>query len=129
LVIWEGALDPIKILAEERGGVRIGITARITEIPKLIMFSYRGIVAKGIDHWRPARSSFLQSVNEDHGRTRGIELLQAGKHCGICIGFRVHDPREPKPFRAFTSNQERRRRIKISGKRKGLLVQCDSFGV
>src|SRR5205823_9231374 len=129
LVIWECALDPIEILAEERGGVRIGVTTRITEEPKLIMLSDRGVMPKGVNHWRPAGSCFLQAVNENHGRPRGIELLQPGKHRCIYIGLRVHDPRQPKPFRAFTSDQECRRRIKISGKRKGLLVQCGSVGV
>ncbi|KAG0505587.1 MAG: hypothetical protein Udaeo_10640 [Candidatus Udaeobacter sp.] len=129
LVIWECALDPIQILAEERGGVGKGITTRITKVPELIMPPYRWVMPKGVNHWRPARSCFLQAVNENHGRSSGIELLQPGKHCCICIGFRVQDAREAKPFRAFTSDQECRRRIKISGKRKGLLVQRDSFRV
>jgi hypothetical protein len=93
------------------------------------MLPYRWVMTERVNHWRPARSCFLQAVNENHGGPRGIELLQPGKHCRICIGFRVHDTREPKPFRTFTSDQERRGRIKISCKRKGLLVQRDSFGV
>src|SRR6476646_10363659 len=63
LVIWECARDPIQILAEERGGVRIRITTRITEVPELIMFPYRWVVTQGVDHWRPARACFLQAVN------------------------------------------------------------------
>ena len=46
LVIWECALDPIKILAEERGGVRIGITTRITEVPELIMLPDRWVMTR-----------------------------------------------------------------------------------
>src|SRR5262249_1972449 len=126
--MWECALDPIKIMAKERGGVGIGITAGITEIPELIMLPYRCILTKGVDHWSPARSCFLQSVNENHRRLCRIELLQPSQHRCVCIGFRIHDTREAKPFGAFTSDQECRRRIKISGKRKGLPVQCDSFG-
>src|SRR6266550_6143581 len=61
LVIWECAPDPIKILAEERCGVRIRITTRITEVPELIILSDRGIMPKGVDHWRPAGSCFLQA--------------------------------------------------------------------
>src|SRR5262249_22747190 len=126
---WERAFDPVKIVAKEGGGVRVGITARITKIPKLIMLSYGGVIAKGIDHWRPARSRFLQAVNENYRRPRRIELLQPGKQRRIAVGFRVQDSRKPKPFWSFTSNQHRRRRIKISSKRKGLSVQRDSFSV
>ena len=75
LVVRECALDPIEILAEERGCVGIGITTRITEVPELIMLSYPRVVVKGVDHWCPARSSFLQPVNENHRGTLGIELL------------------------------------------------------
>src|SRR5947199_10807632 len=56
LVIWECASDPIKILAEERGSVGIRITTRVTEEPELIMLSYPGVVAEGIDHGVPTRS-------------------------------------------------------------------------
>src|SRR5215469_5164381 len=128
-MVWERALDSVEILTEKRGGVGVGITARITEVPELIMLSYRGIIAKGVHHWRPARSSFLQAVNENHRRPRRIELLQAGKQCCICICSWIEDTRQPKPFRTFTSEQERRRRIKISRERKGLVVQCDAFCV
>src|SRR6476660_9937080 len=109
-------------MAEERGGVRIGITTRITKVPELIMLPYRWVVPKGVNHWRPAGSCFLQAVNENNRRPLGIELLQPGQHRCICIGFRVHDPREAKPFRAFTSDQKCSRRIKISSKRKSLFV-------
>src|SRR5690349_8327221 len=105
LVIWEDALDPIQILAEERGGVGKGITTRITEVPELIMLPYRWVMTERVDHWRPAGSCFLQAMNENHGRPRGIELLQPGQHCCISIGFRVHDPRQTKPFGTFTSDQ------------------------
>src|SRR5438552_9988945 len=128
-MIVKCAFDPNENFAKKRSGVRIGITTRITEVPELIMLPYRWVVTEGIDHWRPTRSCFLQAVNENHGRPRGIELLQPRKHCCIRIGFRVHDPREAKSFRAFTSDQECRRRIEISGKRKSLFVQRDSFGV
>src|SRR4029453_4102628 len=104
-------------------------TTRITEVPELIMLPDRWVMTEGVDHWRPARSCFLQTVNENHGRPRGIELLQPSQHGCIRIGSRVHDAREAKPLRAFTSNHDCRWRIKISGKRKGLLIQRDSFGV
>src|SRR6266566_1452062 len=126
-LLWERALDPIEILAEERGRVGIRITTRITEVPELIMLPYRWVMTEGVDHWGPARSCFLQAVNENHGRPRGIELLQPSQHRCICIGSRVHDTREAKPFGTFTSNQECRRRIKIGGKWKNLFVQRDSF--
>ena len=128
-MIWECALDPIKILAEERGGVRIGITTRLTEVPELIMLPNRWVMTEGVDHWRPAGSCFLQAVNENHRRPRGIELLQPSQHRCICIGSRVHDTRETKPFGTFTSNQDCRGRIKIGRKRKNLFVQRDSFSV
>src|SRR6266480_5200303 len=46
LVVGEGALDSIEILAEERGRVGIRITTRITEVPELITLSYPGVIAK-----------------------------------------------------------------------------------
>src|SRR5262249_39715551 len=122
LMVRERALDSIEILAEERGCVGIGITTRITEVPELIMLSYPRVVAKGIDHWCPARSSFLQAVDENHRRPRWIELLQPTKHCCVRISSRIHDTREPNPFRTFPSDQECRRRMKIGGKRKDLFV-------
>src|SRR5438876_4483052 len=111
------------------GRVGIGITTWITEEPELIMFSYLGVIAEGVDHGGPARSCFLQAVNENHGRSRRIKLLQLTKHCCIGIGSRIDDTRERKPFGAFTSNQECRGRIKVGGKRKDLFVQSNSFGV
>jgi len=75
-VVWEYAPDPIEILSEERRRVGIRITTRVAEEPKLIMLSYRGVMPKGVNHWRPAGSCFLQAVNENHRRPPGIELLQ-----------------------------------------------------
>ena len=37
---------------------------------------YDVIIAERVDHRGPARSSFLQTVHENHRRPRGIELLQ-----------------------------------------------------
>src|SRR4051794_8709697 len=50
LVIWECARDPVQVLAEERGGVGQGITTRITKVPELIMFPYRWVMPKGVNH-------------------------------------------------------------------------------
>src|SRR5262245_22331849 len=84
------------------------------------MLADPGIIAERVDHRRPARSCFLQAMNEDHRRTRGIVLLQPAKHGCICIGSRVDDSREPKPFRVFTSYQERARRIKSAASGRSL---------
>src|SRR6266496_1491211 len=87
-------IRPIQFVASSlpRCGVGIGITTRITEVPELIMLPYRWVMTKGVDHWCPTRACFLQAVNENHGRPRGIELLQPSQHRCICIGPRVHDP-------------------------------------
>src|SRR5215475_5158477 len=129
LVVWKRPLDPIKILAEQRGSVGIRITARVTKVPELIALSYPGIVAKGINHGGPARSCFLQAVNENHRRPRGIERLEPTKHCCVCICSWIQDTRQPKPFGTFTRNQKCRGRVEIGGKREDVFVQCDSFRV
>src|SRR5262249_61632412 len=108
-MVRERALDSIEILAEERGCVGIGITTRIAEVPELIMLSYPRGVAKGIDHWCPARSSFLQAVDENHRRPRWIELLQPAKHCCVRISSPIHDRRETTPSRPYQSKQAGRR--------------------
>src|SRR5262245_14661256 len=128
-MVWERALDPIEILAEARRGVGIGITARVTEEPELIMLSYPGVVAEGIDHGGPTRSCFLQAVNENHWCPRGIERLEPTKHRCVRIRSWIQDARQPKPFRAFTRNQKCRGRVEIGGKRKNVFVQCNSFRV
>src|SRR5437667_4429570 len=129
LAIWECAPDPIEILAEERGSVGIRITTRVTEEPKLVALAYYGVVPQRVDHRRPARACFLQAMNKNHRRSSWIVLLQPTKHCCVRIRCWIHDTRQPEPFGAFTRNQECRGSIEISGKRKNLFIQCDSFGV
>src|SRR5262249_21107614 len=93
------------------------------------MLPYRWIMTEGIDHWSPARSRFLQTVNENHRRPGRIERLKPTKHCCVRVSSWIQDTRQPKPFRAFTRNQKCRGRIEISGKRKNVFVQCNSFGI
>src|SRR5215831_17496533 len=128
-MVWERVLDPVEIVAEKRGRVRIWITARVTEIPELIMLSYPAIITKGSHHGDPARSCLLQAVNEDHWRPRTIEWLESTKDCCICIRSWIQDTRQPEPLRSFTRNQKCRGRVEIGGKRKNMFVQCDSFRV
>ena len=84
-VIGKCAIDSVEILAEQRGRIRIRITARVTEEPKLIMPPDPGIVAERVDHRGPARSSFLQTVNENHRGASWIELLQLSQPRRICV--------------------------------------------
>src|SRR5438552_9958778 len=72
-MIVKCAFDPNENFAKKRSGVRIGITTRITEVPELIMLPYRWVITEGVDHWRPARSCFLQAVNENNRRPRRVQ--------------------------------------------------------
>src|ERR1700730_12257822 len=124
-MIGNCAADAVEIAPEQRGRVRVGITTRIAEEPKLIMLSYPRIIAEGVDHWRPARSGFLQAVNENHRRPRTIELLQLPQHRSVCVLLRVEDPREAESLRPLSRDQHCGWRAKIDGQRESSFANCN----
>ena len=96
LVVGEGAVDAVEFLAEQGGGVGVGVAAGVAEDPELVLFANLRVLHQRVVHRRPGGGGVLEAVDHEDGDAVFVVLLEAhqARGVGVFLGIEQADQAE-----------------------------------
>ena len=85
----EALFDGIEFMPQDRGGIRIRVSARVAVKPELVIAPDVLIATQAVEHRRPGRRRIHQPVDDEHDGFVRVVGLKSRDACGLRVFGRI----------------------------------------